>query len=103
MCIRDRRDLLFSRHLACPTCGVSVPELAPRMFSFNSPYGACTECGGLGVKKTFTEARLVLDPDKTLRDGALAWGDTSWHQILETSLFRAYRVDPKLPYRKLPA
>jgi len=101
--VDGKKDLLFSRHLACPTCGVSVPELAPRMFSFNSPYGACSECGGLGVKKAFTQARLVLDEDKTLRDGALAWGDASWHQILETSLFRAYKVDPKLPYRKLPA
>jgi excinuclease ABC subunit A len=100
--VSGKHDLLFSRHLACPTCGVSVPELAPRMFSFNSPYGACTECGGLGVKKSFTEARLVVDPDKTLREGALAWGDASWYQILETSLFRAYKVDPKLPYRKLP-
>jgi len=97
------KELLFSRHLACPTCGVSVPELVPRMFSFNSPYGACTECGGLGVRKSFTQARLLLDEGKTLRDGAIAWGDASWYQILETSLFRAFGVDPKLPYRKLPA
>ena len=58
-----KRDLLFSRHLACPECGVSVPELAPRMFSFNSPYGACPECDGIGVRKTFDKglSRILVD------------------------------------------
>jgi excinuclease ABC subunit A len=101
--VDGRRDLLFSRHLACSECGVSVPELAPRMFSFNSPYGACPDCGGLGVKKTFTAAKLVADESKSLRDGALAWGDSGWLQVLESGLFRAYKVDPKTPYRRLPA
>jgi excinuclease ABC subunit A len=97
-----RRDLLFSRHLACPDCGISVPELAPRMFSFNSPYGACPECDGLGVRKVFDPARLVVDEDVSLRDGAIGWGDANWHQVLESSLFRAFKVPPSTPYRKLP-
>jgi excinuclease ABC subunit A len=100
--VDGKKDLLFSRHLACPDCGVSVPELAPRMFSFNSPYGACEACDGLGVKRAFDKARLLVDPDKTLRDGAIAWGDGNWYQILESSLFRAYKIDPTTPYRKLP-
>ena len=100
--VAGERDLLFSRHLACPDCGVSVPELAPRMFSFNSPYGACPECGGLGHRKSFDIGRLVVDPTKSLRDGAIGWGDASWHQILESSLFRSYRVKPTTPYGKLP-
>ena len=97
------QDLLFSRHLACPGCGVSVPELAPRMFSFNSPYGACPDCDGLGLRKTFTRERLLVDENRSFREGALAWGDGNWHQVMESSLFRAYRIDPRTPYKKLPA
>jgi excinuclease ABC subunit A len=101
--VEGAKDLLFSRNLACPGCGVSVPELAPRMFSFNSPYGACPDCDGLGVRKTFTKSRLVLDPSVTLREGAVAWGDAGWYQMLEASVFESYRVDPNLPYQKWPA
>jgi excinuclease ABC subunit A len=101
--VDGRRDLLFSRHLACPECGVSVPELAPRMFSFNSPYGACPECDGMGVRKRFTAERLIRDQNRTLSEGALRWGDANWHRMLESSLFRAYRIDPGTPYRRLPA
>jgi excinuclease ABC subunit A len=98
-----KRDLLFSRHLACSDCGVSVPELAPRTFSFNSPYGACPACDGIGFKKTFARSRLVRDETKSLREGAVAWGDANRYQLLETSLFKAYRVDPDTPYKDLPA
>ncbi|HET9300520.1 MAG TPA: excinuclease ABC subunit UvrA, partial [Candidatus Polarisedimenticolaceae bacterium] len=98
-----KRDLLFSRHLACPECGISVPELAPRMFSFNSPYGACQECGGLGHRKVFDMARIILDEDLSLRDGAIAWGDANWFQVVESSLFRAFKIPPTTPYKKLPA
>jgi len=101
--VEGAKDLLFSRNLACPGCGVSVPELAPRMFSFNSPYGACPDCDGLGVRKTFTKSRLVLDPSVTLREGAVAWGDAGWYQMLEASVFKSYRVDPNLSYQKWPA
>jgi len=98
-----KKDLLFSRHLACTACGVSVPELAPRMFSFNSPYGACPECGGLGVSKSFSPSRFIQDPTRSLRDGALRWGDANWNQVLESGLFPAYKIDPETPYGKLPA
>ena len=101
--VDGKRDLLFSRHLACSDCGVSVPELVPRMFSFNSPYGACQSCDGLGVKKSFAPQRLIRDENLSLRDGALAWGDASRHRLLETSLYRVYKVKPQTPYRKLPA
>ena len=101
--VEGKRDLLFSRHLSCPDCGVSVPEMAPRMFSFNSPYGACTGCDGLGAKRSFDPDLILLDESKSLRDGALAWGDGGRLQVLESSLFRAYRVSPDTPYRKLPA
>jgi excinuclease ABC subunit A len=63
---------LFSQKLACPDCGVSYPELAPRMFSFNSPHGACQRCSGLGVERVFDADRLVPDEDATLAKGAIA-------------------------------
>ena len=73
------------------------------MFSFNSPYGACPECGGLGVSKAFSAARLIVDESLSLRDGALRWGDANWHQVMESSLFKAYKVKPDTPYAKFPA
>ena len=65
-------ERLYSQHLACAYCNVSFPELSPRMFSFNSPYGACADCGGLGARTDFAEELIVPDPSLTLRDGALA-------------------------------
>jgi excinuclease ABC subunit A len=101
--IEGGRSMLFSRHLACTECGVSVPELAPRMFSFNSPYGACPTCNGLGVRKNFTPETLVRDDGKSLRDGALFWGDAGWCRMLESSIYSAYRVNPDTPLAKLPS
>jgi excinuclease ABC subunit A len=97
------KDLLFSRHLACSDCGVSVPELAPRMFSFNSPFGACETCGGIGFKKRFVRSKLIKDEDVAIRDGALAWGDASRYQLMESGIFKHYKIDPKTPYKKLSA
>ena len=101
--VDGKRDLLFSRQLACVDCGISVGDLAPRMFSFNSPYGACPECDGLGVRKSFDREKILRDPQKTLRDGALGWGDANWYQVLESGVFRAYKVSPDTPYAKMPA
>jgi len=100
--VAGKNDLLFSRHLACTDCGVSVPEMEPRLFSFNSPFGACSECDGLGVSKSFARDRILLDTGVALRDGALAWGADNWSQVLENSLFTTYKVDPGTIYRKLP-
>ncbi|MDE2141699.1 MAG: excinuclease ABC subunit UvrA, partial [Elusimicrobia bacterium] len=67
---------LHSEHHACPKCGLSLPEIEPRLFSFNSPYGACATCDGLGVKTEVTEDRIIPDPTKSLADGAIvAWAD----------------------------
>jgi excinuclease ABC subunit A len=100
--VDGKRDLLFSRHLACIDCGISVGDLAPRMFSFNSPYGACPECDGLGVRKSFDREKILRDPGKTLREGALGWGDANWYQVLESGVFRAYKIAPETPYGKFP-
>ncbi|MBW2594514.1 MAG: excinuclease ABC subunit UvrA [Deltaproteobacteria bacterium] len=101
----DGEELLFSENYACPECGISVPELAPRMFSFNSPYGACSECGGLGTKIYFDENLVVPDPGLSIREGAIApWeGKDSiyFHQMLE-ALSSHYGFDINTPFNKLP-
>ena len=70
---------MFSSKLACPVCGFSIDELAPRMFSFNSPYGACPECDGLGAKMIVDPDLLVPNTNKSIEEGAFeAWaGSTS--------------------------
>ncbi|HEU25062.1 MAG: excinuclease ABC subunit UvrA [Mesoaciditoga sp.] len=66
----DKSIQYFSEKLACPVCGISFPELSPKLFSFNSPYGACPACGGIGYTLEVDE-NLVIDPDKTIRDGGI--------------------------------
>ena len=68
----DDEDLAFSTSRSCPGCGADVPPLEPRLFSFNSPWGACETCGGLGVVRKPSESALIADGSKTIRDGALA-------------------------------
>lgn len=69
-------DALYSEHYACAHCGTSLPEIEPRLFSFNSPYGACGYCDGLGVKLEITEDLVILNPDLSINGGALAaWAD----------------------------
>ncbi|QJD85159.1 excinuclease ABC subunit UvrA [Cohnella herbarum] len=77
--IIDKEEIMFNSNLACPECGFSIDELAPRMFSFNSPYGACPECDGLGVKMVVDPELLIPDHSKSIEDGAFeAWaGSTS--------------------------
>ncbi len=98
-------DLLFSENYACPECGISMPELTPRMFSFNSPYGACPECGGLGTKIFFDENLVVPDPELSIREGAIApWerkDSIYFHQMLE-ALSSHYSFDINTPFNKLP-
>lgn len=65
-------ELTFSEHFACTACGISLPEIAPRIFSFNSPYGACPACTGLGIEREIDPALVVPDPAKSLRQGAIA-------------------------------
>jgi excinuclease ABC subunit A len=100
----DGEELLFSENYACPECGISIPELAPRMFSFNSPYGACPECGGLGTKVYFDENLIVPDPGLSIREGAIApWerrDSIYFHQMLE-AISSHYRFDINTPFNKL--
>jgi len=103
--LSDGRELLFSERYACPVCGISMPELAPRMFSFNSPYGACPACNGLGTQMYFDEDLIVPDPDLSIREGAIApWSGRNsvhYHQMLD-ALTRHYGFDINMAFRQLP-
>ncbi|MEB3197280.1 MAG: excinuclease ABC subunit UvrA [Candidatus Sericytochromatia bacterium] len=80
----ERPEQVFSEHFACSDCGTSVEEVAPRLFSFNSPFGACQTCHGLGARREFSPALLVPDPRKTLREGAIVpWARTGNAYYLE--------------------
>jgi excinuclease ABC subunit A len=101
----DGGDRLFSRRLACTYCGVSMPEMTPRAFSFNSPHGACPECQGLGAVYDFDPARLVPDESLSLQQGAIApWakGDRKLVKEALGSLSRTFGIDLALPFRRLP-
>ncbi|MFS0787743.1 excinuclease ABC subunit UvrA [Shouchella sp. 1P09AA] len=101
----DGEELLFSQHHACPECGFSIPELEPRFFSFNSPYGACTACDGLGVKQEVDAELVIPDSDRTLRDHAIApWEPTSssyYPQLLE-AVCEHFSIDMDTPFNQLP-
>ena len=96
--------ILFSERLACVECGVSLPEVSPRMFSFNSPYGACPECGGLGSRDEIDAERLVPNPARSLKEGALApWAGretTYFRQTLQV-LAKRHRFALDTPWEKL--
>jgi excinuclease ABC subunit A len=100
----DSGDRLFSRRLACTYCGVSMPEMTPRAFSFNSPHGACPECQGLGAVYDFDPVRLVPDESLSLGDGAIvpwAKGDKKLVREALESLSRTFDIDLTLPFRRL--
>jgi excinuclease ABC subunit A len=101
----DGGDRLFSRRLACTYCGVSMPEMTPRAFSFNSPHGACSDCQGLGAVYDFDPARLVPDESLSLQDGAIvpwARGDRKLVKEALSSLSRHFGIDLALPFKRLP-
>jgi excinuclease ABC subunit A len=101
----DKREELLSQNYACPDCGVSIGEIAPRLFSFNSPYGACPRCSGLGVLLEMDETKIVPDPKKSVADGAIAiWkeGAENWRVRQIHTLARHYRFSIDTPWHKLP-
>ena len=97
-------QLLFSANYACPHCGYSLSELEPRLFSFNSPSGACPTCDGLGVHQAFDESRVVTKPELSLADGAVRGWDrrNAYYFHLIDSLAEAYGFDVETPYQDLP-
>jgi len=96
-------DIVFSSQFACAQCGYSIPELEPRMFSFNNPAGACGSCDGLGSKQFFDPARVVLHPDLSLAAGAVRGWDrrNAYYFQLIQSLAKHYKFDIEKPFNKL--
>ena len=101
-------EILFSCNYACPDCGFSFPELTPRMFSFNNPFGACPDCLGIGYLMKIDEDLIIPDKDKTLYDGVKAFGASTMKkgETMAKMYFEAigkhYGVDIKKPIKKLP-
>lgn len=101
----DAEPLLFSSKYSCPVCDYSLPELEPRLFSFNSPVGACPTCDGLGVAQFFDPARVVVHPDLSLAAGAVRGWDrrNAYYFQLIASLAKHYRFDVDAPWQALSA
>ncbi|MFO2551102.1 excinuclease ABC subunit UvrA [Alicyclobacillus cycloheptanicus] len=103
--IIGQEELLFSQNLACPNCGFSVEELAPRMFSFNSPFGACEACSGLGVNMEIDEDLLIPDPARSIAEGAIVpWAGSSstyYPQLLQSAA-ASFGIDIHAPVAEIP-
>ncbi len=99
----DLAPMVFSARFACPTCGYSISELEPRMFSFNNPAGACESCDGLGVANFFDPSLVVADEDLTLAEGAIRGWDRRnvYYFHMLSSLAEHYGFDVEKPFRKI--
>jgi excinuclease ABC subunit A len=102
-CIDDATELMFSERYACPHCGYSLPELEPRIFSFNNPKGACGSCDGLGVRQHFDPELIIHNPDISLAGGAIRGWDrrNAYYYQLICSLARHYNFYPEAPFSEL--
>ena len=101
----EPRRILFSSKFACPVFGFAIPEIEPRLFSFNNPFGACPVCGGLGSELRVDDSLVVPNPKLTLRQGAIApWAKTSSPYYLQTleALGRRYKFRLDKPWSELP-
>jgi len=97
-------EKLYSRDLACAECGTSVPEFEPRSFSFNSPYGACEECHGIGAIWSFDPDKVIVDPSKPLLEGGLGPGGTSANMSARVeAAAKSQKIKLSTPWEKLPA
>ena len=103
--VEPPKDALYSEHLACPVCGISLPELEPRTFSFNSPHGACSECQGLGTRLELDPGLIVPNVDQSIEEGAVQGWNTqdregyTWHILRGACDHFGIRVD--VPWREL--
>jgi excinuclease ABC subunit A len=95
-------ELIFSERFACPVCGLSYPEISPRMFSFNNPYGACPECDGLGTKMFFDQDLILPDPALSLREGAIPPFSSDYGYQMLKAVLSHFGHDERKPFNKLP-
>ncbi|MBU2043845.1 MAG: excinuclease ABC subunit UvrA [Candidatus Omnitrophica bacterium] len=104
----ESKEVFFNTQLSCSHCGISLPEMEPRMFSFNSPFGACPACNGLGIKLEFDPDFIIPDKSKTLRTGAIeAWrrggkGYIMYYRALLGALAKVAKISMDEPFEKLP-
>ncbi len=101
----SKEEKIFSQKLACVNCGISYPEISPRMFSFNSPYGACETCDGLGTKMEIDPQRVIINPNLSILDGAIKpYGlPGSWRTAILKGLAKKLKFDLDKPFNKLSA
>jgi excinuclease ABC subunit A len=102
--VDEGKELLFSENFACPDHGVSLPELQPRIFSFNSPHGACPRCTGLGSQQEIDPDLLVPDGSVSIADGALVpWsvGNSSFYESVISAICERYEINPDAPWTEL--
>jgi len=103
--VAEGPEEVLSANYACPDCGTSLTEITPRLFSFNSPYGACPKCSGLGTILKADPERLVVSPEKSIQDGAIAIlkpGSTNWRTRQMATLAKHYRFKLDQPFSKIP-
>jgi excinuclease ABC subunit A len=103
--IKSKKEILFSRLFSCNECGVSVPELTPRMFSFNSPYGACEECGGLGVRREIDADKVIPNKHLSIVDGAIdCWNspEGGYYRTMLNGVLEHYKISEYTPFHKVP-
>ena len=102
----DGNETLYSTNHSCPECGYSIEEIAPRLFSFNTPFGACPNCSGLGFKQIIDETKLIKDPNLSLIEGAISasgWAyDTGMGNMFYRAVANKYGVDVNTPVKDLP-
>ncbi len=103
LAIVNGEERLYSSKLACPNCGASVPQLEPRSFSFNSPFGACETCNGLGSQWNFDPIKVIVDPSRPLLDGGMALGGHSYVIHAVTALANANKLPLKKPFEDMTA
>ena len=107
--INGEEEKIFSQNFSCPDCNISIEELEPRSFSFNNPFGACSECNGIGIKMEFDEELLVPFPEESIIGGAIAapgWvsvtKEDSYTRAIMDALAKEYKFDLNTPYNELP-
>lgn len=101
----EKDEKVFSERFACVECGFSYEEISPRLFSFNSPYGACTTCHGLGTKMEIDPERLIVDPELSINEGVIeVWGEPKgrWFTSVLKALAKNYNFSLNTPWKKLP-
>lgn len=101
--IKEKEEIIFSQKNACPDCGISIPELQPRLFSFNNPFGACPDCTGLGETMEFDENLIIPDKSLSFNQGALQWynPDSNWNRVRFEALSEVYGFSLDTPIEQL--